>query len=126
MLGRRFVGSKRGSRDLRAAEGAMMVRFRGTACRVERVCGACLEVRWWEGLKNLVGRNGVGVSSSFGVEFEVAGSVSTVCFRFPGRRGGANDSCALARAPKLMSLREDVGSSSSSSGISGCVGMSSL
>lgn len=92
VLGRRLVGSKRGSRDLSAAEGSITVRFRGTACRVERVCGACLEVRWWEGLKNLVGRNGVGSPSSFGAEFEVAGSVSAVCFRFPGRRGGANDS----------------------------------
>ncbi len=80
------VGSKRGSRDLRDGEGSMMVRFRGTACRVERVWGACLEVRWWEGLKNLVGRNGATASaSSFG-------SVSTVRFRFPGRGGGASDS----------------------------------
>lgn len=43
----RVVGSKRGSRDFKEGEGSRMVRLRVMAWRVERVCGACLEVRWW-------------------------------------------------------------------------------
>lgn len=55
-----IAGSKRGSRDLRVGGGEKITRLRGTAWRVERVCGACLEGRegWalWKSLRDLEGR----------------------------------------------------------------------
>jgi hypothetical protein len=99
------VGSKRGSRDLKAGEGSRMVRFLGTAWRVESVCGACFEERCCSALNALNCRDAAGSRSC--VDSGVLASVSRLRFRFPGPGGGAKDSCAFTRAPKLMSMREE-------------------
>lgn len=102
----RLIGSKRGSRDLREGEGSRMVRLRVMAWRVERVCGACLEVRCFGDVDDGGLKDWDGVAT-FPLSLWVLGSsVLMVRFRFPGRGGGAKASWAFASAPKLMSFRE--------------------